>query len=318
MLHRVQARARCEHPTSEDALDLALQRHLVNLDEGIGVRSLRRRARVADAWRHLERAELHGLADGCIEGDDAAGDFVEAGEHRTLVGNLLRWRLGDTLVTGRWRDVGGLGSAARLTFAGRKRRIDGRRGAFGRGERLRLHTRGRAFAGLPWIGLIGIRLLRIARPRVALVRIGWIALLLGARLAAGHARWWPRRRPKQGLQRVEELRARGNGAEHGPSRDRRGDKAGDTKPAGHGAPLLVEDGRKPRRLTPRIRRREGRLGSALEPLPARPALLSNLCCPTSDSGLSDPASRPCSRRSPWAGGLVPGLSRSAVARRGCR
>src|SRR5262249_1789075 len=157
-LHRVQARARCEYPTCEDALDLALQRHLVNLDEGIGVRSLRRRARVAGAWRHLERAELRGLADGSIEGGDATRGFVEAGEQRTLVGDLLRWRLGDTLVTGRWRDVGGLGSAARLAAAGRKRRINGRRGALGRGQRLRLHTRGRTFAGLPRIGLIGILL----------------------------------------------------------------------------------------------------------------------------------------------------------------
>src|SRR5262249_45268408 len=139
------------------------------------------------AWLPGGRAALHGLADGCIEGDDAAGDFVEAGEQRTLVGDLLRWRLGDTLVTGRWRDVGGLGSAARLAAAGRKRRIDGRRGALGRGQRLRLHARGRTFPGLPRIGLIRVLLLPVARPRVALVRIGWIALLLRAGLAAGHA-----------------------------------------------------------------------------------------------------------------------------------
>ena len=46
---------------------------------------LGRRAGVADARRHLQRAELHGLADGDIEGDDAAGDLVEPGEQRALV-----------------------------------------------------------------------------------------------------------------------------------------------------------------------------------------------------------------------------------------
>ena len=82
MLDRVQARARGEHPAGEDALDLALQRDLVDLDEGVGVRRLGRRPRVADARRHLQRAELHRLVDRHVEGDDAAGDLVEAGEHR--------------------------------------------------------------------------------------------------------------------------------------------------------------------------------------------------------------------------------------------
>ena len=63
MLDRVQAGARGEHPAGEDALDLALQRDLVDLDEGVGIRRLGRRARVADARRHLQRAELHGLVD---------------------------------------------------------------------------------------------------------------------------------------------------------------------------------------------------------------------------------------------------------------
>ena len=63
MLDRVQARAGGEHPAGEDALDLALQRHLVDFDEGVGVRRLGRRARVAHARRHLQRAELHGLVD---------------------------------------------------------------------------------------------------------------------------------------------------------------------------------------------------------------------------------------------------------------
>ena len=41
MLDRVQAGARREHPAGEDALDLALQRHLVDFDEGVGVRASR-------------------------------------------------------------------------------------------------------------------------------------------------------------------------------------------------------------------------------------------------------------------------------------
>ena len=67
VLDRVQAGARREHPAGEDALDLALQRHFVDLDEGVGLRRLGRRARIADARRHLQRAELHGLVDGDVE-----------------------------------------------------------------------------------------------------------------------------------------------------------------------------------------------------------------------------------------------------------
>src|SRR4051812_49951443 len=74
MLDRVQARAGREHPSREDALDLALQRDLVDLDERIGIGGLGRRAGVADARRHLQRAELYRLADGGIEGNDAAGE----------------------------------------------------------------------------------------------------------------------------------------------------------------------------------------------------------------------------------------------------
>ncbi len=40
MLDRMQAGARREHPAREDALDLALQRHLVDFDEGVGIRGL--------------------------------------------------------------------------------------------------------------------------------------------------------------------------------------------------------------------------------------------------------------------------------------
>src|SRR2546430_1255579 len=43
VLDAVQARARGEHPAGEDALHLALQRDLLDLDEGVGVRRLGRR-----------------------------------------------------------------------------------------------------------------------------------------------------------------------------------------------------------------------------------------------------------------------------------
>ena len=46
--------------------------------------------RVADPRRHLQRAELHRLVDVDVEGDDAAGDLVEAGEDRDRVGDLAR------------------------------------------------------------------------------------------------------------------------------------------------------------------------------------------------------------------------------------
>ena len=78
MLDRVQARACREHPAREDPLDLALECHFVDCNEGIGVRRLGRRTRIANARRHLERTELHGFVDGDFERNDAAGDFVEA------------------------------------------------------------------------------------------------------------------------------------------------------------------------------------------------------------------------------------------------
>ena len=67
MLDAMQAGARREHPAGEDALDLALQRDLVDLDESVGVGRLGRRARVADARRDLQRAELHRFVDGDVE-----------------------------------------------------------------------------------------------------------------------------------------------------------------------------------------------------------------------------------------------------------
>ena len=233
MLDRVQPGARREHPPGEDALDLALQRHLVDLEERIGVRRLGRRARVAGARRDLQRAELHRLADGGVEADDAAGDLVEAGEQRALVGDLLRWRLGDDLIA-----VGGLRHDARLALARRKRRIDRRGGTVGRRQGLRLHrARRRALPRLGRIGLLRRLCLGITRTGIALV---WILRIAWRRLrhrlaAAGHTRGRPGRRPEQGFERIEELRRRGNRAERGCCRDRGGDQAGDAKQSSHQA-----------------------------------------------------------------------------------
>ena len=100
MLDTVQARAGGKHPAGEDALDLALQRHFVDLDKGVGVRRFGRRAGVARTWRHLQRAELHGLADRDVEIDDAAGNLVESRKSAPLVDDLLRRRFGDHFVAG--------------------------------------------------------------------------------------------------------------------------------------------------------------------------------------------------------------------------
>ena len=89
MIDRVQARACGEHPAGEDPLHLAVERDLVDLDEGVGLRRFGRRARVADPRRHLQRAELHRLVDIDVERDDPAGDLVEAGEDRDRIGDPL-------------------------------------------------------------------------------------------------------------------------------------------------------------------------------------------------------------------------------------
>jgi hypothetical protein len=81
----VKAGALGEHPAGEDALHLAGELHLVNLDEGCGVRGLGWRTAVADPRRHLERAELHRLVHGNLEMGDAARHLVECGEHRDRV-----------------------------------------------------------------------------------------------------------------------------------------------------------------------------------------------------------------------------------------
>jgi len=122
MLDRMQAGARRVHPACEDALDLALQRDLVRLDESVRVRGFGRRPRVAGPRGDLQRAKLHGLIDRHIERDDAAGDLVEPGEHGRVVRDLLRRRRDhDFLVLRRrYRRCGRLvGLRARLRRAAR-------------------------------------------------------------------------------------------------------------------------------------------------------------------------------------------------------
>ncbi len=89
MLDAVQAGAVGEHPAGKDPLLLLLVVDLVDLGEGVGVRRIGRRARIADARRHLQRAELHRLVQRDLEGDDAAGDLVEPVEHRDRIGDLV-------------------------------------------------------------------------------------------------------------------------------------------------------------------------------------------------------------------------------------
>jgi hypothetical protein len=81
VLDGVKAGAFGEHPAGEDALHLAGELHLVDLDEGSRVRRFRRRTRVADPWGHFQRAELHGLIHGDFEVGNAARHLVEGGEY---------------------------------------------------------------------------------------------------------------------------------------------------------------------------------------------------------------------------------------------
>jgi hypothetical protein len=85
VLNGVKAGAFGEHPAGKDTLHLAGELHLVDLDEGGGIRRLGRGSRVADPWRHFQRAERHGLVDGNLEMRDAARHLVERSEHRDRV-----------------------------------------------------------------------------------------------------------------------------------------------------------------------------------------------------------------------------------------
>jgi hypothetical protein len=90
VLDRVKAGALGEHPAGENALHLAIELDLVDLDEGGGVWRLGRRPTIADARRHFQRAERHGLIDRNFEMRDAAGHFVERGEHGDRILDLVR------------------------------------------------------------------------------------------------------------------------------------------------------------------------------------------------------------------------------------
>src|SRR5262249_47032554 len=84
-------------------------------------------------------------------------------------------------------------------------------GPAGRGQRVRLHAAGRGLPRLPRVWLIRILLLLLGIALVWIALVG-IALILVLRIrllraAARHARRWPWRRPKQGFERVEELRS---------------------------------------------------------------------------------------------------------------
>jgi hypothetical protein len=92
VLDRVKAGTLGKHPAGEDALLLAGQLDLIDLDEGGGIWRFGRRTGVAHARRHLERAELDGLVDGDFEMRDAPRDLVEGGEHGRLILDLLGLR----------------------------------------------------------------------------------------------------------------------------------------------------------------------------------------------------------------------------------
>jgi hypothetical protein len=79
-----------EHPAGEDALHVAVQLDLIHLDEGRGVRRLGWRARMADARRNSQSAELHRLIHLNFEMRDAARHLVEGGEN----GDRILDRLG--------------------------------------------------------------------------------------------------------------------------------------------------------------------------------------------------------------------------------
>jgi hypothetical protein len=105
VLDGVKAGAFGEHPAGKDTLHLASELHLVDLDEGGGIRGLGRRSRVADPRRHFQRAERHGLVHGNLEMRDAARHLVERGEHRDRV--LERFRRSQIhLEPGRQRERG--------------------------------------------------------------------------------------------------------------------------------------------------------------------------------------------------------------------
>ena len=96
----MKSRALGEHPTGEDAPDLAVQCNFVDFDEGVRLGLFGIRTGIANTRRHLKRAELHGFVDIDVERGDAAGDLVEPGEFRDRVGdaNVLAFHRGRLVV----------------------------------------------------------------------------------------------------------------------------------------------------------------------------------------------------------------------------
>jgi hypothetical protein len=105
MLDGVQTRARCKHPSGKDALYLALQRHFINFDKSVSIGRLGRRSRVTGAGSNLQGAKLHCFSDPRVKRDRAPGDFIETGEYRTRIFDLLCGRLGDNRVVGARRGI---------------------------------------------------------------------------------------------------------------------------------------------------------------------------------------------------------------------
>jgi hypothetical protein len=81
----VKAGAFGEHPPGKDPLHLARELLLIDLDEGRGAGLFRRRARVADPRRHLERAKFDRVVDRNLKMRDPARDLVEGGEDRDRI-----------------------------------------------------------------------------------------------------------------------------------------------------------------------------------------------------------------------------------------
>ena len=121
MLDPVQPGAVGEHPAGKDPLDRFLLVDLVDLGEDVGLRLIGRRARIANAGRDLQRAELNRLVERDLERDDSAGDLVEAVEHRGRIGDLVGVSRGSE--AGERERAGEGGGPARdgAEFAARKR-----------------------------------------------------------------------------------------------------------------------------------------------------------------------------------------------------
>jgi hypothetical protein len=94
MLHGVKAGTVGEHPAGKDALDITVELDLVDLDEGIGVRRLGGRPRIAHPRRHFESAELHRLIDRNFQMRNAPRHLVESGEDGDRILGGLGARLG--------------------------------------------------------------------------------------------------------------------------------------------------------------------------------------------------------------------------------